>query len=253
MKPEDYQLDILVQGYPGKSVCHDGLGWSTIVLLRGGGHVALVDVGTFSHRANLLAGLQRHGLAPAEVTDVILTHSHHDHAINWVLFEKATIWLGAHEIEWAVQEPWGRTPVPELYVRELKASQQLRVIRDGDTVIPGMVALDAPGHTPGHMIFVLSGVTRDVIFTGDAAKNRVELLTRSADMTYDPAVTAASIDLMWELWRKRPDTLLVPGHDMPMVLRDGKPAYVGKREAAITSWFGDDLDTMTRFELTVGR
>jgi glyoxylase-like metal-dependent hydrolase (beta-lactamase superfamily II) len=51
-----------------------------------------------------------------------------------------------------VQEPWGRTPVPDLYVRELKASQQLRVIRDGDTVIPGMVALDAPGHTPGHMI-----------------------------------------------------------------------------------------------------
>jgi hypothetical protein len=96
-------------------------------------------------------------------------------------------------------------------------------------------------------------VTRDVIFTGDAAKNRVELLTRSADMTYDPAVTAASIDLVWELWSKRSDTLLVPVHDMPMVLREGKPAFVGQREAAITSWFGDDLDTMTRFELTLGR
>jgi glyoxylase-like metal-dependent hydrolase (beta-lactamase superfamily II) len=92
-----------------------------------------------------------------------------------------------------------------------------------------------------------------VIFTGDAAKNRVELLTRAADMTYDAAVTAASIDRMWELWRKRADTLLVPGHDMPMVLRDGKPAFVGKREAAITAWFGDDLDSVTRFELTVGR
>jgi hypothetical protein len=70
-------------------------------------------------------------------------------------------------------------------------------------------------------------VTRDVIFTGDAAKNRVELLTRSADMTYDPAVTAASIDLVWELWSKRSDTLLVPVHDMPMVLREGKPARGG--------------------------
>jgi hypothetical protein len=66
-------------------------------------------------------------------------------------------------------------------------------------------------------------------------------------------VTAASIDAMWELWQRRADTLLVPGHDMPMVLRDGAPVFVGKREAAITSWFGDDLDTMTRFELTVGR
>jgi len=54
MKPRDYELDILVQGYPGKSVCHGGLGWSTIVLLLGAGRVALVDVGTFSHRTNLL-------------------------------------------------------------------------------------------------------------------------------------------------------------------------------------------------------
>jgi hypothetical protein len=33
MKPQDYKLDILVQGYPGKSVCHGGLGWSTIVAI----------------------------------------------------------------------------------------------------------------------------------------------------------------------------------------------------------------------------
>jgi N-acyl homoserine lactone hydrolase len=66
-------------------------------------------------------------------------------------------------------------------------------------------------------------------------------------------VTAASIERMWEIWRRRPNTLLVPGHDMPMVLQDSKPVFVGKREAAITSWFDDDLETTTRFELTVGR
>src|SRR3954467_7470671 len=48
MAGTDYQLDILVQGYPGKSVCHGGLGWSTIVLLRGHGRVALMDRGRFS-------------------------------------------------------------------------------------------------------------------------------------------------------------------------------------------------------------
>jgi hypothetical protein len=30
-----YELDVLVQSYPGKSVCHGGLGWSTIARLRG--------------------------------------------------------------------------------------------------------------------------------------------------------------------------------------------------------------------------
>lgn len=250
----DYSLDILVQGYPGKSVCHGGLGWSTVALLRGGGHVALIDVGTFSHRALLIAALARHGLTPEQVTDVILTHAHHDHAINWVLFDHARIWIGDAELDWAVNEPWGRTPVPELYIRELRGCATLNRITAGQEVLPGLVAHDAPGHTPGHMMFVLHGTDRDVIFTGDAAKNRAELLTRSADMTYDKAVTAATIERMWDLWRRRPGTLLVPGHDLPMVLDPSeRPIFIGIREAAITAWFDDDLETTTGFELTVPR
>ena len=170
MALQDYKLDILVQGYPGKSVCHGGLGWSTIVLLRGNDRIALIDCGTFSHRANLIDGLARHGLTPADVTDVVLTHSHHDHSINWVLFPKATIWIGSEELDWSVEEPWGSTPVPELYVRELAGSAQLKRMKPGDAPLPGLVAYLAPGHTPGHLIFLLSGNERDVLFTGDAAK-----------------------------------------------------------------------------------
>ena len=48
-----YAIDILVTGYPGKSVCHGALGWSTIALLRGGGRVALIDVGSFAQRSLL--------------------------------------------------------------------------------------------------------------------------------------------------------------------------------------------------------
>jgi hypothetical protein len=29
MQIDGYEIDILVQGYPGKTVCHGGLGWST--------------------------------------------------------------------------------------------------------------------------------------------------------------------------------------------------------------------------------
>jgi glyoxylase-like metal-dependent hydrolase (beta-lactamase superfamily II) len=114
-----------------------------------------------------------------------------------------------------------------------------------------MTAYDAPGHTPGHLIFMLSGNERDVLFTGDAAKNRVELITRTADMTYDAAVTARSIETMWRFWRQRSGTLLVPGHDLPMLLQDGQPVFVGKRQAAIESWFSDSLERTTRFELVL--
>ena len=34
-----FSIDILVQGFPGKTVCHGGLGWSTVALLRGEGRI----------------------------------------------------------------------------------------------------------------------------------------------------------------------------------------------------------------------
>ena len=43
----------------------------------------------------------------------------------------------------------------------------------------------------------------------------------------------------------------VPGHDLPMQLDAGAPHYIGKREAGITSWLADDMDTTTLFKLTV--
>jgi N-acyl homoserine lactone hydrolase len=249
MKFGNYNLDILVQGYPGKSVCHGSLGWSTNVLLRGEGRVAIVDVGSFGQRKLIQEQLKTHGLTPADVTDVILTHAHHDHSVNWVMFPKARVHIGAGEIEWAVKEPWGTTPVPELYVRELAGSPQLVKIAPGTEVLPGMVAHHAPGHTPGHLIFVIEGSERDIVLTGDAAKNRAELLSRSADMTYDPAVTRASIELMWRLWQKKPGTVLLPGHDLPMVLDNGRPKYLGTRKAAISAWYGETLDQTTVISL----
>jgi hypothetical protein len=56
-----------------------------------------------------------------------------------------------------------------------------------------------------------SGSERDVIFTGDAAKNRSELLGGKADNTYDQSVSMASIATIWPLWRRRPAASSCPG------------------------------------------
>lgn len=256
MQAAGYEIDIIVSGYPGKSVCHGGLGWSTIVLLRGNGRIALVDVGTFAHRNLLIAGLARRGLAPKDVTDLILTHSHHDHSINWTLFAHARIVIGQVELEWSVKQPWGSTPVPELYVEKLQQWPTTELATDGATVLPGMTAHIAPGHTPGCLVFLLQGEHHDVVFTGDAAKNRAELVSHDTDMTYDKAVSAASIAMIWSLWQARPGSILIPGHDLPMLLEATpsggiRPRYIGKREAAITAWFGDDMEQTTLIDLVL--
>lgn len=251
MRIDDYEIDIAVQGYPGKAVCHGGLGWSTIVVIRSQGRVGLIDVGSFGIRRPLINYLAKRGLKPTDITDVLLTHSHHDHSVNWTLFPQARIAIGAHELAWSVKEAWGETPVPELYVRELQSWPTLHTLDDGEEAFPGITAHVAPGHTPGHLIFVLNGTEHDVLFTGDAAKNRAELISREADMTYDPAISSASIRMIWDLWRRRSGTILVPGHDVPMMQEDGVCRYIGKREAGIMAWFGDDLETTTLFNLSL--
>ncbi|MCP5152764.1 MAG: MBL fold metallo-hydrolase [Ectothiorhodospiraceae bacterium] len=251
MQIDQHRIDIIVTGYPGKSVCHGSLGWSTIALIRHGERIALVDVGSFGQRKLIHERLAEHGLTPADVTDVLLTHGHHDHAINWVLFRHARIVIGTTELDWAVQAPWGETPVPELYVRELQRWPTLHAARDGEEVFPGITAHLAPGHTPGHLVYVLRASGHDVVFTGDAAKNRAELLARGADMTYDAAVSRASIEAIWGHWRRQPGSILVPGHDLPMTQVDGVISYVGEREAAITAWYGEDLDSTTLIQLAV--
>jgi N-acyl homoserine lactone hydrolase len=251
MKINNYDLDIVVQGFPGKSVCHGGLGWSSVVLLRAHDRIVLIDTGGFSMRAMLIKRFAERGLKPTDITDLLLTHSHHDHSVNWTMFPKARIVIGANELEWSLKEPWGIGPVPELYVRELNTWPTVHKAADGEEVFPGITAHLAPGHTPGCLVFVLRAGERDVIFAGDAAKNRAEMVSGTTDMTYDAAVSKASIEAIWKLWRKRQGNILVPGHDVPMMLEDGKPKYLDKREAAIRAWYGDDMEATTLFKLTV--
>ena len=82
-----------------------------------------------------------------------------------------------------------------------------------------------------------------------ACKNRAELLSRSADLTIDADTSSASIDAIWDFWASRPNNILVPGHDLPMVLEDGAPRYLGQREAAISAWYGEDLNRTTIISL----
>ncbi len=245
-----YRLDVLVQGFPGKAICHGGLGWSTITLLRSQERTVLIDVGAFGIRKPLEKQLKVHGVAPEDVTDVVLTHAHYDHAINFVLFPKANVWIGGEELDWASLQPPGFNPLPELYVRELKVDPRVRTIGAGEEFLPGLKAFAAPGHTPGSMVFYLTATPNPVVFTGDAAKNRVELISRCVDASEDDAASRASIETIWNLWRAVPGTLLVPGHDLCMKLDEKSlPVYVGERRAGISAWFSETLEQTTNFNL----
>src|ERR1700731_4952742 len=105
MKINDYDLDIVVQGFPGKSVCHGGLGWCSVVLLRAHGRLALIDTGNMSMRSMLIKRFAERGLKPADITDLLLTHSHHDHSANWTMFPRAGSETGPNKLPGSLRCP----------------------------------------------------------------------------------------------------------------------------------------------------
>ncbi|PWK61280.1 MBL fold metallo-hydrolase [Aminobacter sp. AP02] len=246
-----YEIDILVQGYPGKSVHNGGLGWSTVTLLRGHGRVILLDTGGFGLRAALKQRLGALGLACDDVTDVLLSHSHWDHIVNYPLFPRARLHIGQQDLEWAISGDESVYAVAEFYAQQLAREPRLTYLEIGKEAFPSIRTEHAPGHTPGHLLFVLVGEDRDLIFAQDAAKSRAELVSLTTDLTIDHAQSRATLENIWTLWKARDGTIVVPGHDLPLILEGGAVKTLGERQAAIVGFLGDSLEEQTHFSLSV--
>jgi glyoxylase-like metal-dependent hydrolase (beta-lactamase superfamily II) len=247
----NWKVETLIQGYPGKAKEQGGLGFSTMALARGHGRrIAILDTSRSGARRLILDRLKEAGVAAEAVTDVLVTHLHYDHVENWPMFRNALIHVPGGELDYALRQEEGAPLWPEFCIRALAESPRMRRLAEGETGIPGISCFEAPGHSPHHLVFVLEGEPR-TIFSADVAKNRAELATGVADMTMDAGVHRASIARLNAVWRERPGTVLLPGHDVSLRLgADGRPEAMEVRKLEILSWLGATLDDVTRFDLT---
>jgi glyoxylase-like metal-dependent hydrolase (beta-lactamase superfamily II) len=78
-------VDVLSVGYADERVA------GTVVLIRDGELVAVVDPGMVADRGRILGPLADLGLAADEVTDVVFSHHHPDHTVNAALFTNAPV------------------------------------------------------------------------------------------------------------------------------------------------------------------
>ncbi len=88
------ELTVLHDGYARD----DGVA-STVVLVRDGDTVVVVDPGMVRSPALILDPLETAGVSPASVTDVVLSHHHPDHTWHIALFPNARL----HDV-WAVYQ-----------------------------------------------------------------------------------------------------------------------------------------------------
>jgi glyoxylase-like metal-dependent hydrolase (beta-lactamase superfamily II) len=141
-----------------------------VLLLDLDGGLALFDngMGTSqlfgSEAGRLLRSLSEAGVRPDQINAMVLSHAHPDHCWGTMrddgtpTFPKATIYMAEEELAfWERCTDEDMTAVVEGVQKHLiPVRSRIRFFRDNQEFLPGVRAIAAPGHTPGHTIFLIS-------------------------------------------------------------------------------------------------
>jgi glyoxylase-like metal-dependent hydrolase (beta-lactamase superfamily II) len=148
-------------------------------LIRGPRGPVLVETGPATTLPTLLAALERRGVRPADVRDVLVTHIHLDHAgaAGWWARQGARVWVhpvGApHLVDpsrlLASAERVYGDRMGELWGEVLPApAERVVPVTSGTTLEAGgieITAVETPGHAWHHHVYQVG----DAAITGDAA------------------------------------------------------------------------------------
>ncbi len=207
--------DIIVKGN-NLSLREGFLALANATLVFTGDGPLLFDVGHYCNRHPLLAGLARHGMKPADVKAVFLSHLHFDHCNNIDLFPGARVYVARREWEYAKSPHEKDLFIPWL-IHEQLAQHQVELLDGEGRITDGVRYIPAPGHTPGSYGLVLeTGSKGRVVLAGDAIKYAKEAIAGRCDMAFDTAEAGAeTIGRILEMADR-----IVPGH-FPELIKSG--------------------------------
>lgn len=144
----------------------------TPTLVNTGEDVVLFDTGL--NAEGTVPALEQAGYSPEDVTVVVLTHMHGDHiggltdASGAPTYANARYVTGQAEFDhWAGQDNEGF----DTKVRPL--AEKMTFLGDGDSVVSGVTGMAAPGHTPGHMVYMLESGDKQLLVFADTANHYV--------------------------------------------------------------------------------
>ena len=210
------------------------------VLKGANGRIILVDAGFYRPKTVQSYGtvdfeqpgraLARLSIDPQQVTDVIITHMHSDHAEGADLFPKAQIWIQKTEYDQTVDasEKTAKkdgSPLPDhvAALKTLKGQGRVHLV-DGDAkeILPGVTVFTGGKHTFESQYVVVntrSGrmvVASDNVYLYENLDKHVPIAA-----TLDAKANLAAQDRMRQLAAK--PGMIIPGHDPEVFVKFPKP------------------------------
>jgi glyoxylase-like metal-dependent hydrolase (beta-lactamase superfamily II) len=154
-------------------------------LINTGSKLVLIDTGAGVYFGptvgKLLASLKASGYRPDQVDEIYITHMHGDHIGGLVLDGKAAFpnavvrasqkeadyWLSKANREAAPQGAKGDFDGVVQALQPYVSAGKFKPF-DGDAaLVPGIRAVAAPGHTPGHTVYVAQSKGQTLVLWGD--------------------------------------------------------------------------------------
>jgi glyoxylase-like metal-dependent hydrolase (beta-lactamase superfamily II) len=209
-------------------------------LVRGNGRTVLVDAGFYRDKflqrwkpaefVTPAEAVKRAGVRPEDVTDIIVSHVHWDHADGVDLFPNARVWIQKEEYEHHVSptgEPRDRAIDADDARMFASLTQRGRVqLVNGDSteIIPGITVFTGGKHTFGSQYATVRTKGGTVVVASDNLYLYENLdQRRPIAQTLDSLSNLAAQQRMTRL--ASAPRLIVPGHDPAVFVRFSKPGH----------------------------
>jgi glyoxylase-like metal-dependent hydrolase (beta-lactamase superfamily II) len=205
-------------------------------LVRGGGKNILVDSGFYREQffkqwkvadfAKPSEAVRRAGVTPEEITDVIVTHMHWDHADGMDLFPNAKVWVQKDELEYYAGSAWqsrrthgGIEPDDVMVAVKLNTQGKVGLV-DGDAkeILPGISCYTGGKHTYASQFVTVNTAAGTIVLASDNLYLWENLEKHAAiAQTLDAASNLKAQERMLQLAGDAKH--IVPGHDPAVMTR----------------------------------
>ena len=187
----------------------------TPTVVNTGNEVILFDAGL--NAAGTTAALKSAGIAPADVSTVVITHMHGDHIGGLSGDDGTPTFANANyvtgQVEFDTTAASDNEPF-EAKVRPL--AEKMTFIGEGGSVASGITGMAAFGHTPGHMVYMIESAGQQLLLTADMTNHYVwSLAYPDWEVRFDRDKAAAAATRRKVLGMLATDRIPFVGYHMP--------------------------------------